>query len=53
MMKHIYQNDADHVVQLHAQLALEALDEFMRDFMFNDVERKNKSLKKKITVLPQ
>jgi len=51
-MKRCYQDDPDHVVQLHAQLTLEALDEVMRDVIFNKPKLKEKSMQKKITVLP-
>ena len=51
VMKRAYQDDADHVVQLHAQLALEALDDVMRDAMFHQPVRKSKAMEKKITIL--
>lgn len=48
MLKQSYEKDPDHVVQLHAQLALEALDLLMRDVLF----AKSTNLEKKIVVLP-
>ena len=46
LLKRLYQVDADEVVKLQAQLAYEALDELMRDFIFP-----KESLVKKISVL--
>ncbi|XP_077970433.1 transport and Golgi organization protein 6 homolog [Styela clava] len=46
-LKFLYERDEDTAVQLHAQLALEELDNIMRETIF-----KKQTLSKKITVLP-
>ena len=51
VIKRSYQHDDDQVVQLHAQLALEALDQIMRDVMFHSAQEKHKTMEKKITIL--
>ncbi|XP_076809191.1 transport and Golgi organization protein 6 homolog isoform X1 [Clavelina lepadiformis] len=51
-LKHGYDIDDDDVVQLHAQLALESLDNIMRDVIFNENTRKHQHPHKKIVVLP-
>ncbi|XP_005403636.1 PREDICTED: transport and Golgi organization protein 6 homolog isoform X2 [Chinchilla lanigera] len=47
LLKHVVQLEPDDVAKLHAQLALEELDEIMRNFLFPQ-----QKLEKKITVLP-
>ena len=47
LLKHVVCLEPDDVARLHAQLALEELDEIMRNFLFPPPK-----LEKKITVLP-
>lgn len=47
LLKHIVHLEPDDVAKLHAQLALEELDEIMRNFLFPP-----QKLEKKIMVLP-
>nr|XP_006203795.1 transport and Golgi organization protein 6 homolog isoform X1 [Vicugna pacos] len=47
LLKHVVRLEPDDVAKLHAQLALEELDEIMRNFLFPP-----QKLEKKITVLP-
>uniref|UniRef100_H0W321 Transport and golgi organization 6 homolog n=1 Tax=Cavia porcellus TaxID=10141 RepID=H0W321_CAVPO len=47
LLKHVVQLEPDDVARLHAQLALEELDEIMRNFLFPQ-----QKLEKKIVVLP-
>ncbi|XP_004626072.1 transport and Golgi organization protein 6 homolog [Octodon degus] len=47
LLKHVVQREPDDVAKLHAQLALEELDEIMRNFLFPQ-----QKLEKKIVVLP-
>ena len=47
MLKHVVRLEPDDVAKLHAQLALEELDEIMRNFLFPP-----QKLEKKIVVLP-
>ncbi|KAM6222577.1 transport and Golgi organization protein 6 homolog [Rhynchocyon petersi] len=47
LLKHVMHLEPDDVAKLHAQLALEELDEIMRNFLFPP-----QKLEKKITVLP-
>ncbi|KFO20022.1 transport and Golgi organization protein 6 homolog isoform X1 [Fukomys damarensis] len=47
LLKHVVQLEPDDVAKLHAQLALEELDEIMRNFLFPQ-----QKLEKKIIVLP-
>lgn len=47
LLKHVVRLEPDDVARLHAQLALEELDEIMRDFLFPP-----QKLEKKIVVLP-
>ena len=37
-LKKLYNNDADPVLKLHAQLALEELDDIVKQFMFSEVK---------------
>lgn len=46
-LKWVVRSDPDHVTVLHAQLALEELDDVMRRFIFPE-----QKLEKKIVVLP-
>lgn len=47
LLKHVVRLEPDGVTKLHAQLALEELDEIMRNFLFPP-----QKLEKKIVVLP-
>ncbi|XP_048211183.1 transport and Golgi organization protein 6 homolog [Perognathus longimembris pacificus] len=47
LLKHVVRSEPDDVAKLHAQLALEELDEIMRNFLFPP-----QKLEKKIVVLP-
>ncbi|XP_036202052.1 transport and Golgi organization protein 6 homolog isoform X1 [Myotis myotis] len=47
LLKHVVRSEPDDVARLHAQLALEELDEIMRNFLFPP-----QKLEKKIVVLP-
>lgn len=47
LLKHVVRLEPDDVAKLHAQLALEELDEIMRNFLFPP-----QKLEKKIVVLP-
>ncbi|XP_055991916.1 transport and Golgi organization protein 6 homolog [Sorex fumeus] len=47
LLKHVVRLEPDHVARLHAQLALQELDEIMRNFLFPP-----QKLEKKIVVLP-
>ena len=47
MLQHVVDLEPDDVARLHAQLALEELDEIMRNFLFPP-----QKLEKKIVVLP-
>ncbi|XP_045149853.1 transport and Golgi organization protein 6 homolog, partial [Echinops telfairi] len=47
LLKHVVRSEPDDVARLHAQLALEELDEIMRNFLFPQ-----QKLEKKIVVLP-
>ncbi|XP_036608684.1 transport and Golgi organization protein 6 homolog isoform X2 [Trichosurus vulpecula] len=47
LLKHVVRSEPDEATQLHAQLALEELDEIMRSFLFPP-----QRLEKKIVVLP-
>lgn len=47
LLKHVVRLEPDSVAKLHAQLALEELEEIMRNFLFPP-----QKLEKKIVVLP-
>lgn len=47
LLKHVVRLESDDVAKLHAQLALEELDEIMRNFLFPP-----QKLEKKVVVLP-